>query len=121
MKIIEIAPRATPSRAAKASTRPGLTTFLNALTIDSTKAPRAPKVATAPTVPMAESAVDSLISGSITQVANAVTTTTPRVMAVFWTTESMVMGALGACGAGAYAVPWGSPGFPTPHCEGSEP
>jgi hypothetical protein len=50
---------------------------------------------------MADSAEVSLISGSSDQVAKAVTMTTPSVIAVFWTTESMVMGALGACGAGA--------------------
>ena len=41
------APSATPSRAQKASTRAGLMTRLNELTIDSAKAPRLPIVSAA--------------------------------------------------------------------------
>ena len=53
------------------------------------------------------------MSGVRIHVAIAVTITTPRVIAVFWTTESMVIGPVVV---GARPV---SPGVPTDHWEGS--
>ena len=57
--------------------------------------------------------VSEVMSGVRIQVAIAVRITTPRVIAVFWTTESMVIGPVVV---GARPV---SPGVPTDHWEGS--
>src|SRR3954452_12157272 len=109
-----IAPSATPSRAAKARTRAGLIWRLKELTIDRAKAPREPMVTAAKSGPRSAASVSELTSGVRIHVAIAATTTTPMVIAVFWTTESMVIGpdvVVGACPL--------LPGVPTDHWEGS--
>ena len=113
-----IAPRATPSRAAKASTSAGLITRLNEFTIDRPKAPRLPMVIAANSGPRSSPLESSVISGDRIQVAIAVRITTPSVTAVFWTTESIVIGPVdgGAC----VGCP-GTPGVPVPHVAGSAP
>ena len=108
-----MAPRATPSRAAKASTRAGLMTRLNEFTIESAKAPRLPIVTAANSGPRSAVSEFGSTSGVRIQVAIAVRMTTPRVIAVFWTTESMVIGPVVA------GARWVSPGVPTPHWDGS--
>ena len=64
-------------------------TRLNELTIDSAKAPRLPIVSAA--IERAEAGGVESMSGVRIQVAKAATITTPSVMAVFWTTESIVI------------------------------
>ncbi len=81
------APSATPSRAAKARTSAGLMTRLNELTIDRAKAPSEP-IAMAP---YSEDALDCVMSPVMSQVTAAAASTTNRVRAVRWTTESMVI------------------------------
>src|SRR4051812_598136 len=95
-----MAPSATPSAAQKSSTRAGLITRLNELTIDSTNATSEPMLAAAMTPLIADGSVLLSISGLRIQVAAAVRITTPSAIAVFWTTESIVIGppvATGAC------------------------
>ena len=89
-------------------------TRLNELTIDSAKAPSEPIVISAIRVPSSPFSADVVvISGVSTQVASAVKITTASEIAVFWTTESIVMGPPVATG-----VP-GWPGAPVPQVDGS--
>src|SRR3954447_4779564 len=103
------APSATPSRTAKAITRAGLTTRLNELTIERANAPSEPRVSA---VTSAGGIVSLVMSPVTSHVTAADTMTRPSVIAVFWTTESMVIGLV--C-AGAYPV---GPGVPTDHWDG---
>src|SRR4051812_2890593 len=104
-------PRATPSATAKAITRAGLITRLNELTIDSANATSEPRVRAAMRLPGTVVAVMSPVTSQVTA---AETMTRPRVIAVFWTTVSMVMGPDTVVGAEP-----GVPGVPTDHCDGS--
>src|SRR3954453_6560498 len=110
------APSATPSSAANASTRVGLITRLKELTIDSRKAPGLPIVAAAYSEPRLT--FGSVTSGVTAHVTTATTMARPTERAVFWTTESIVMGPREAR-TGAPGVP-GVPGVPTPQVLGSE-
>jgi hypothetical protein len=83
-----IAPSATPSARAKASTSAGLMTRLNELTSDSRNAPPAPSIASRPIWPRSALV---LTSPMYHQVANAAAKTSAIEMAVFWTTESTVI------------------------------
>src|SRR6478736_9098016 len=97
-------PRATPSKAQNSSTNTGLMTRLNELTIDRTNAPSEARLATAMRPLMSAGCVVlASIDGLITQVIAAVTITTASEIAVFWTTESIVIGPPVATGAGACA------------------
>jgi hypothetical protein len=107
------APSAMPSATAKAITSAGLMTRLNELTNDSAKAPSEPIVTAAISGPRFASVVS--MSGVMIQVTAAAATTRNRLIAVFWTTESIVIGppvVTGACTPG-----W--PGSPVPQVEGS--
>ena len=108
-------PSATPSRTAKAITSAGLITRLNELTIESTNAPREPSVTAATRPPLIW---PFSMSGVSTQVASAATITRPSEIAVFWTTESIVIGPRSTVGTVPGRPGW--PGVPVPQVAGSE-